>query len=379
MSDATKVSIRAVPDAAQLPQDKRNDDASVTSQIVAFATGLQFDDVPAAVVATLKRHLLDTIGCAAAGAHLDVSRAAVAAGAAMEGKDGAEHVIEKKPRAGSKQAGCHVFGSATQFGPATATFINATMTNALDFDDGVEINGKGLGHPSASLVAAALAALDRYDCNGRDLLCALAAGYEINNRLIASIQPSARRFEQVYGIGQHQSLGACIVYGLLAGLSEECLHGALGLAGALTGLPSLHKYNWQSRPIVSFKDGVGPAALAGVNAVLLAKAGFVGSRDILDGPQGLWRMLGSDRFASDLLCDGLGERWWTTFGSIKLFPACRWLAPALEAFETLRERHSLLADDIERIEVKTFGKVARDARRGAIVGFAGGDHPRAAL
>ena len=75
------------------------------------------------------------------------------------------------------------------------------------------------------------------------LITALTVGFEVNNRLIHAIQPSAERFNEVYGVAQHQSIGAALVAGLLLGMDEQQLHNAVGLAAVLTPLPSLHQYN----------------------------------------------------------------------------------------------------------------------------------------
>jgi 2-methylcitrate dehydratase PrpD len=92
------------------------------------------------------------------------------------------------------------------------------------------------------------------------LLTSLVAAWEINSRVIISQQPSPERFQQVYGVCQHESLGAAVAYGLLRGCDAAGLENSLGLAASLTPLPTLHKYNWQARPLVSFKDYNAPAA-----------------------------------------------------------------------------------------------------------------------
>jgi 2-methylcitrate dehydratase PrpD len=332
---------------------------TLTDTVSHFASALQHDDVPADVRWKVKLHLLDTIGCALGGQNLAVSHSARRAADAM----GSGH--------------CRVFGSDAGYSPTAAAFSNAVIANALDYDDGVEIDGKGLGHPGASLVCAALAALDDHGFGvhasgagpassnggrahtGRDLVTALAAGYEINNRLIASIQPSAERFNHAYGIAQHQAVGACIVFGKLAGMTQSDMHNALGLAATLSCVPSLHKYNWRDRPIVSLKDYVAPAAMGGVQAALLGQSGFVGSKNVFDGDQGFWRMMGSDMFDPALLVGGLRTRWFTEDSSFKLYPACRWLASALEAFDTVVTREGIDAEQIAAITVTTFG-VVRD-------------------
>lgn len=301
----------ASPDASAV-----GGEGDVTGRVATFAAELRHENADATVLHRIKLHLLDTIGCAVAGCDLDISSSARAVASRM-GAGGASRI----------------FGTGQRFTPIAAAFANSVIANALDYDDGFEVNGKGMGHPSASLVPAALAALGRRPVSGRAFLAALAAAYEINNRLILAMQPTARRFRQVYGIGQHQAIGAAVVFAKLSGGDVEDIRNAIGIAGALTPLPSLHKYNWGTRPIISLKDGVAPAAQAGVQAAIMSEEGFVGSADLLDGPQGYWRMIGSDRFDEALVTDGLGTLWLAAKGSFKTYPACRWLAPALEAFE----------------------------------------------
>ncbi|WP_434109680.1 MmgE/PrpD family protein [Paraburkholderia caffeinilytica] len=319
--------------------------ATVTQQLVQFALALTIDNVPPAIRHKLKLHLIDAIGCGWAARQSAAAELARQAAGLLGG-------------AGR----CRVLGSDSGYAAPAAAFANAMIINGLDHDDGVEIDGKGLGHPGATLVAAAMAGLDQspHPVPGSRLLVALAAGFEINNRLIHALQPSAERFEQVYGIAQHQAIGAAVVYGLIHEFDEPTLHHAIGLAATLANVPSLHKYNWRSRPLVTLKDGVASAAQAGVQAACLARAGFVGSRDVLDGPDGYWRMAGSDRFAPDRLTHALGNDWYVRYGSIKRYPACRWLACALECAEVIVTETGWQADEIARIDVQTFSRLVDD-------------------
>ncbi|MCS6067507.1 MmgE/PrpD family protein [Klebsiella variicola subsp. variicola] len=203
-----------------------------------------------------------------------------------------------------------------------AAFANAAMINGLDHDDGVEIDGKGLGHPGPHWFAAAMVALDlNPEPVAQDvLITTLAAGFEVNNRLIHAIQPSAERFSQVYGVAQHQSIGAAVVAGRLLGLNPEAITSRGGPGRRVNTAPSLHQYNWRQRPLLSLKDAVAPAAQAAVQAVIVAQRGLSGSLDVLDGEQGFWRMIGSDQFAPDRLTDELGSHWYAGYGSFKRYP-----------------------------------------------------------
>ncbi|MEH0875425.1 hypothetical protein QM999_12080 [Pectobacterium cacticida] len=92
----------------------------------------------------------------------------------------------------------------------------------------------------------------------------------------------------------------------------------------------LHQYNWQQRPLLSIKDAVAPVAQAAVQAVVMALQGMSGSLDILDGEKGFWRMIGSDRFAQEILTHSLGSRWYVDYGSLKTIQPVAGLSNAVD-------------------------------------------------
>lgn len=316
----------------------------MTRQLIEFASRLTEDDIPEAVRHKIRLHLLDTLGCGWAASRHPVSAPFLQA-ARISGGEGR----------------CSVFGHHG-FSPLSAVFANAAVINALDHDDGAEIQGKGLGHPGASLIACALTVLDLCDrpvSTGR-LITVLTIGYELNNRLIYSIQPTADRFHQVYGVAQHQSIGSALVAGLLLGFNQQQLNDAIGLAAVLTPLPSMHQYNWQQRPLMSLKDAVAPAAQAALQAVLLVQQGIRGSQDVLDGDRGFWKMIGSDQMEPTVMTEGLGSHWYAAYGSFKIFPACRWLACALECMLYIRQATGWNPDDIATVRVYSFPRLVND-------------------
>ncbi|WP_122664242.1 MmgE/PrpD family protein [Pseudomonas viridiflava] len=316
---------------------------SLTRTLAQFAAGLTLDSVPTALREQIKLHLIDALACGLASTRSELA-------ATFQ-----RHCIEEYA-AGP----CALLGSSVRLAPVGAALFNGMAINALDHDDGLEVDGRGMGHPGASLVAAALSGVWQRKASGRELLEALIAAYEINARVISAVQPSIERFRQVYGVCQHQALGAAVAFGKLMQLDAAGLENALGLAGTLTPLPSLRKYNWESRPLVSFKDFTAPAAEAGVRAVRLQQHQWVGAQAVLDGDQGLWRMLGSDQFDPHLLVADLGNEWFAANSSLKHYPACRWIHTALESFEQLQQTHAFEAAAINEIRVLTGTTQARD-------------------
>ena len=319
-------------------------EAGATAAICRFAARFDGAAIPAAMREKARTHILDSIGCGLAGASTEMQQRILAA-------------TRQEARSGP----CLVLGESEGFGPVAAAFVNAAAMNALDFDDGLEDEaGRGMGHPGGSIVAAALSACFERTVSGADFLTAVALGYEVNNRLIRAMQPSIERFRQVYGVCQHQAIGAAVAYGRLMGLDHAEMENALGFAGTFANVPSLRKYNWERRPLITFKDFLAPAAEAGVRGVSLHRAGLIGAKAVLDGPSGLWRMLGSDRFEPNRLTEGLGDTWTIGFNTLKPYPACRWMHTTLSAFETLLEQHAIAAEAIEAIVVHTDAALLRD-------------------
>ncbi|QYM95753.1 MmgE/PrpD family protein [Dickeya ananatis] len=306
----------------------------ITLTLARFACQLTPEAIPAVWRRKILLHLLDALGCGVAGLESEVFLQA-------------QRMARQQYAVGTSP----VLGSRDGLSALGAAFVNSVAMNALDYDDGFEREGRGMGHPGATLVAAALAALDGRRISGAQLLCALVAAWEINGRVILSQQPSPERFQQVYGVCQHQSLGAAVVFGLLCGCDAAGLENAIGLAASLTPLPGLHKYNWQQRPLVALKDYNAPATEAGVRGVLLHREGIIGPRDVLAGEQGFWRMAGSDQCDTSLLVDGLGDAWRLHHASIKRYPVCRWMHTALAAFEQLLAQQALSPGRIVRVQV----------------------------
>jgi 2-methylcitrate dehydratase PrpD len=315
----------------------------VTRRIADFAARLRFEDLPGEIVTGVKLHVLDAVGCGIAGADSSLALAAF-------------RFLDIEHGGGA----CPVLGTDRRYGPAAAAFANSVAMNALDFDDGHEVDGRGMGHPGATIVAAALGAGFVRRVHGREFLVALAAAFEANARIVEAVQPSVDRFRAVYGVCQHQAIGAAIGFGRQLGISSEGLENAMGFAGTLANLPSLRKYNWHRRPIVSLKDFNAPAAEAGVRAVQLDGCGLVGARDVLDGEGGFWRMTGSDRFDAEGCVQDLGRAWRLADDTFKAYPACRWMHTALEGFERIRDDHALLPEKVDAVIVHTSAGLARD-------------------
>src|SRR6266699_2580116 len=114
------------------------------------------------------------------------------------------------------------FVDGRRFSRAGAAFINSEMM----FAGGKWDTFRMVLHPSCAILPAALVAAEATHCSGREFLTAVAAGYEVTERLAADFVPTimARGFHAgpVFSI-----FGAAVALAKIMGLDAEQVHGTL--------------------------------------------------------------------------------------------------------------------------------------------------------
>ena len=120
---------------------------------------------------------------------------------------------------------------------------------------------------------------DSQKISGRDFICALVAGMEIECRLGMSIYPSH------YNLGWHitgttGSIGAAIAVGKAMKLDTDKLINAIGLASASVSGMRRH-FGSYAKPL-----GVAFAAQSGLQAAYLPKGNMTAAVDSLEGKRG---------------------------------------------------------------------------------------------
>jgi 2-methylcitrate dehydratase PrpD len=90
------------------------------------------------------------------------------------------------------------------------------------------------------------------------------------------------------------------------------------------------------------------AAGAGLMSAYLAKDGFTGAAEILEGPQGMAVGMSTDADPSRLV-DGLGTRWATAETSFKYHASCRHTHPAADALLHVMQTNGLRLDELAQV------------------------------
>src|SRR5438128_9479875 len=217
---------------------------------------------------------------------------------------------------------CRIIGTNACAGAAGAALANGTAAHAHDFDDMCFVS---LAHPSAPLVACALAAAELAGASGRALLDAYIVGFEIEGRFGRAMNP------RHYKKGWHctstiGTLGAAAAASRLFGLDAATTRHALSIAASeASGLKD--NFGSMVKPLHA-----GLAARNGVLAALLARAGMTANRAAIDGPQGFLAAMDSERPSLDAFTADLGSRWEIVdIGiTVKLYPSCAGTHPTLD-------------------------------------------------
>ena len=308
---------------------------SSTRVLAEFASAMCYGDLPTGVRERAKDVLTDALACAVGAVDSDLGRV----------------VVETARRLGSGRA--RIVGAAARVAPSEAAFANASLMNALDYDD-----TDATGHPGSSVIAAAVAAAELAgEVSGEEFISALVAGMQVAGRVARYLKPGWERYREVHGSGTAQTLGAVAAAGRVMRLAPERMADAFGVAAALAPVPHAAKFGWEERRLGWIKDNVARAAEGGLRAAALAAAGFVGNRTVLDGPRGFWIMAGSDCYDERLLRENLASFDILEL-SFKPYPCCRWIHTALDALEQARVTQPFEVAEVEAIEVATIDAVA---------------------
>jgi 2-methylcitrate dehydratase PrpD len=237
-----------------------------------------------------------------------------------------------------------VLGTGLRAPAAFAAYANATAAHALDFDD-VSLR---MIHPSATLVPALLAVAEREHLGGADLLTAYAAGFEVQARICASINPEhyARGWHTTGTVGV---LGTAVGVGRLLRLPADRMAHAIGIAAA--SAKGIRKnFGSMVKPLHA-----GHAAMHGVEAAQLAARGYTADTEVFDGRNGYVDVFTTPQGADALraaFAPGAALELVTSGIGIKRYACCGALHPALDAMERLRADPRVRPDTVVRIEAR---------------------------
>jgi len=313
---------------------------SISRQFARWAANLQYEDLPPEVVDKVKAFLLHALTSAVLGAPTAHAKKAVQLTKTEEGKpDGATILTD-----GSK---------ATRIG---ATFANSELMHSSSLFDSYRM----LTHPGPVLVPAAIVNAELGQKSGKNLITALAAGYEFLFRLCDDFIPStaARGFRPS---PLYCTMGAAMVTGKLMDLNEDELVATIALAANFAS--GLNEGPLAGGNETSIHEP--QAARNGVFAGVMARTGAIkGAEQSIEGAAGFYNAFtGSSTgkltyafngpmevdFAS--ITEGLGKRYKLLTAMFRMYPTAGYNQPVIDLMVEMKQQHRLNPDDIAEVAV----------------------------
>jgi 2-methylcitrate dehydratase PrpD len=301
----------------------------ITEILARYVTELGHADLPAAVTERARHLVIDFIGSIVRAGHEADSTPSVFGMIGRLGMDVPGRSV--------------VFGRDRRYIPATAALLNGTLGHSLDFDD---THADSSLHPSGPVVPAAFAAAEIAGASGQDLITAIVAGYEVCCRLGNALDPTAHYARGFHPTATAGVFGAAAAAGKLLGLDASSLASAFGVAAsqAAGSLQFLVNGAWNKR------YQVGAAAMNGLIAATLAKEGFLGSAEAIEGKHGL--LVGyTDNPRPERAVAGLGRVYETMKIGMKPYPSCRYTHAAIDGLLAMRREADWSAGDIREVHI----------------------------
>lgn len=299
---------------------------TVTQSLAAFCADVTLASLPSEVAERTPLLLLDLIG--------SIVRARREAAVTPP-------LLATVEAMGLRHGSARVFGDAGSYAPAGGALLNGALGHALDFDD---THAAGTLHPGAPVIPAALAAAEITGASGADIVAAIVAGYESCCRIAVALPAGDH-----YARGFHPSatcgvFGAAAAAGRVFGLDAAGIGSALGIAlsqsaGSLQFLAD----GAQTKPFQ-----VGWAAMAGLTAATLARNGYKGPSEAIEGRHGFLQGYAPSPRPERVL-QGLGTVYELMHTGVKPYPSCRYGHAGIDAVLALRAELGLRPEEVDGI------------------------------
>ena len=296
---------------------------SPSQQLATFAAQLSFDAIPTVVIQKTEDLLVDWFGSCVAG----------------KGARAAEAIAAFAKQMGPQTGAAEGLINRTRTSAYFAAMVNAAASHVAEQDD---VHNGSVFHPATVVFPVALALAQTQGSTGKQMLAAAVVGYEVGIRVGEFLGRS--HYKVFHTTGTAGTLAAAATAGHLMGLNRAQMLHALGSAGTqAAGLWEFLRTAADSKQLHTAH-----AAAAGLMSASLAKDGFTGAAQILEGAQGMAAGMSSDADVTKLT-DGLGTRWATVETSFKYHACCRHTHPAADALHQVLQSNKLPIDEVASV------------------------------
>lgn len=297
---------------------------SLTADIGEFLASVTYDDLPPEVLPMVRDAFTDTVAVIMVGIDqpiADIVRRTLA-----------------RPVGAAEARSCL---SSERVTAPEAALLAGAIAHSLDYDD-----QSMSGHPSAVLVPAILAEAEFLGSDGRQMVTAYVAGYEVWCELW-------RRDRSYHAKGWHPTsvfgaMAAAAAGAVLHRLPADRAAAAVAIAGSYAG----GLFSNFGSMMKGYHAGL--AARGGLEAARLAAAGMSAGHDAIENRQGFLMAYSTER-DPDLTSESkLGKVWYLPTHKllIKLHPTCYFLHRSFNGTVAMLAGRDVDPDDVESVEVR---------------------------
>ena len=303
--------------------------AFISGQLAQYAANLRYDDLPQDVRTLAHRVLLDTLGCAMAGA----------------GTDEVAQIRRAMTQANGSGGDTAFWGTPDKAPLPLAALANGAAVHAREIDD-----FGGCAHSGSVVIPAALGVAARVGASGRELLTAIVIGYDIARRAM----DGGGGYQAFKDRGWHSTstcggFGAAAASARLLRLDAQRIQWALGYAGSNAG------GTWAYIPEGAMSKRVHPgfAAHTGIIAAYLAANDVTGPASIFEAPWGGYYPTYVPGVATpEEATRDLGKDFRIRLTGFKPYAACRGIHSSVDVMLGLRGKHKVRAADVKQVTVR---------------------------
>jgi 2-methylcitrate dehydratase PrpD len=310
----------------------------VLDELARFTVETKYEDLPESVVHEAKNLLMDSVGDGLAGITTDPGKMAISLARSLGG-----------PPESS------IFGTGYKVSCTNAVLANGQLINSLDFD--TVMPG---GHAPAYVVPPALAMAERTGASGKDLVTAVALGFEVAAR-VARATPPGMYFdaEKHFHFAPREgyattNIGAAAGAARLLQLNTSQMKNALASAAHMSQVLTWTRGNYcPTRDMLKY-GMPGWQDTGAVMAGLLAQMGFIGDAEILDDAEhGFGEVCGYSGWNPEKILPEIGVTWDFLKVPYKKYACCTMLHAPLEVFYGIIQKNNLRPEEIEAVQVLT--------------------------
>ncbi|MDO8567849.1 MAG: MmgE/PrpD family protein [Dehalococcoidales bacterium] len=297
--------------------------ATVNEELAKLAVKTTYKDFSKETIETTKDMVIDYVGATIAGSQT---------------VPGQMVINLYKESGGAPEA--TAIGAGLRLPAVTVSMINSTAAHCT------ELENVGFKHGPNTTVntPAALALAEKLGLTGKDVIESVIVGFEVQSRFpIAAPGISSTGWDigSTFGV-----FGAAASAAKLLKLNVAQTTMALSIAAS--GASGLMEQTGSMTHFLEF----GIAARQGLEAALLAKAGFTAQEHILEHAKGyLSAFSGGIPYDAKKLTEGWGAPFAITQLSIKKYPCCYRTHRALDVVIETMQQNKLTYDDIAKVEI----------------------------